>query len=67
MSEQSKYLQDCIRGARANLAKPNIRYPNGRMSHDVEREHLAQCEFELADLAIDCGLFDAHGRLVDYA
>lgn len=37
---RSEFLRASIEQCRRNLAKENVRYPNGRMSHEVEAEHL---------------------------
>jgi len=62
----SEYLKSCIENAKVNLAKPNVRYPNGRMSHDVEREVALNAASELADMQID-GFYNAQGQFVAYA
>lgn len=63
---RSAFLQDRIANAKRNLALPNELYPNGRMSHDVEREVLARSESELRDLMLD-GYFDANGSFACFA
>lgn len=63
---RSEFLKDRIARCEANLAKPNVMYPNGRMSHDVEREDLARTQSELMDMAID-GYYDANGKFAFYA
>jgi hypothetical protein len=62
----SEFLIDRIANCKRNLAKPNIRYENGRMSHDVEREVLAETQSELWDYQISNGRFYADGRLAGY-
>ncbi len=63
---RSEFLIDAIANCERCLAAPEVRYPNGRMSHEVNAEYLAKCESELADMRID-GLYDANGRFVAYA
>jgi hypothetical protein len=63
--KRHEFLQDRIDNAKRNLAKSNIRYPNGRMSHDVEREVMAEAQEELWDLQLD-GYFYADGRFAGY-
>jgi hypothetical protein len=63
---RSEFLKDRIDNCKRHLAEDNRRYPNGRMSHEVELECLAEAEAELFDLMID-GEFDAHGRFVRFA
>lgn len=63
---RSEFLRDRIANCHRNLAKPNVRYPNGRMSHDVEREVLGEAQDELCDMMID-GEFYADGRFARFA
>lgn len=63
---RSAFLKDRIANAKRNLALPNEPYANGRMSHDVEREVLAESESELRDLMLD-GYFDASGSFVGFS
>jgi hypothetical protein len=62
---RSEFLKTTIECCKNNLAKPNIMYNNGRMSHDVEREELARATEQLYDMQID-GNFDAYGKFVSY-
>ena len=63
---RSEFLTTCINNCNANLAKSNIVYPNGRMSHDVEREALETYTNELHDLCLT-GLWHANGTFADFA
>lgn len=63
---RSEFLKDRIANAERNLAKPNVRYQNGRMSHDVEREVLGEAQDELFDMQID-GYYNANGSFAGYA
>ncbi len=63
----SEFLRDQITVCKRNLDRPNVRYPNGRMSHEVEAEHLGKLEDELFDYTLDNGLFNADGQLVAFA
>jgi uncharacterized protein YqiB (DUF1249 family) len=67
MSARAEYLLSMIANCKANLDKPNVRYPNGRMSHDVESEYLDQLQAEWFDHVIEHGLFDLQGHLVAFA
>lgn len=64
---RSQFLLETIARCKANLAKPNVRYPNGRMSHDVEAEHLDRVTEEYEDYALEFGQFNAYGKLVSFA
>jgi hypothetical protein len=64
--KQSEFLITSIQNCEANLAKPNVRYPNGRMSHDVEAEHREQLVEQWHDYCIDKGLYDAYGNRVGF-
>lgn len=48
-----KYAKDCLENARRNLSRENVRYANGKMSHDVEREVELACVEYLADAMLD--------------
>lgn len=47
------YYKSCLVNARAKLAEPNVRYPNGRMSHDLQMQVATECEEILDDMALD--------------
>jgi len=64
--KRHEVIADQIANCRRNLSKPNVIYPNGRQSHDVENEYLGRLLSELADMKID-GWFDANGRFVAHA
>ena len=63
---KSEFYIETIKICERNLSKPNVRYPNGRMSHDVERKHLAEMVHEFEDYKLERGLFDANFRLVGF-
>ena len=63
---RSEYLKECIRNARSKLAMPNVRYQNGRMSHDVQSEFADKCQEELWDLQLQ-GRFYADGTFAGSA
>lgn len=60
-----RYLESCIHAAKANLAKPVVTWPNGS-SHEISMMMITECESAYADIVLEHGLFDAHGRLVDF-
>jgi hypothetical protein len=64
--KQSEFLITSINCCKANLAKPNVRYPNGRMSHDVEAEHLDDLTNQLEDYKLDYGTWDAWGKFAGF-
>lgn len=59
-------LDGVIANCRANLAKPNEVYPNGRWSHDVERETLGYAMERQWELRL-AGYFRADGSFAGYA
>jgi hypothetical protein len=63
--EHAAFLESLIANAKRNLAKPNVRYQNGRMSHDVERETLNGATEDLHDLMLS-GYFTAEGRFAGF-
>jgi len=63
---RAEFLKDRIANCRRNLLLPNRAYPNGRMSHEVEREALGKAESDLFDLMLD-GEFYADGSFARFA
>lgn len=63
---RAEFLEDRIANCERNLDKPNVRYPNGRMSHDVERDALNEATAELLDMRLD-GFYRADGSFAAYA
>ena len=63
----AEYLRNAIQNARSNLEAPAKTYPNGRNSHDVEREVLHAATEALEDFVLAHGQFDAHGRPAGFA
>ena len=47
-----EFLKSQIEWANKVLTNANVRYPNGRMSHEAAREILEQSTLELEDLAL---------------
>jgi len=47
------------------MAAPNVRFPSGKMSHDVVSPLAEQYQRDLEDYVLAHGLFDLHGRLVE--
>lgn len=64
-AEHAKFLLSLIANAEKNLALPNVRYGNGRMSHDVERETLNGATSDLYDLMLE-GYYSADGRFAGF-
>lgn len=61
---RSNFLRSQIEWADKILAAPNVKYQNGRMSHDVASEVRYDAIEELDDLALDASYtIDANGRL----
>ena len=64
--KQSEFLITSIQNCEANLRGPNVRYPNGRMSHDVNAEYRLKLIEEWQDYCLDKGLYDAYGNRVGF-
>jgi len=60
------YLRACWRAAARNLRQPAQRWPAGD-SHAVSREIQNLAEQYAFDMAIEHGVYDAHGQLTGYA
>lgn len=58
-------VEEQIMNCRRNLANMNVRWPNGRMSHDVEREYLDKLASDLHTHRLN-GRFYADGRFAGY-
>jgi hypothetical protein len=63
----SEFLATSIKQCEINLAKPNKRYPNGRMSHDVEAERRLSLIEQWHDYCLEKGLYDAYGNRVGFS
>jgi hypothetical protein len=61
-----EYLRDCWRAAARALRQPAQRWPAGD-SHIVSREIQALAQEYAFDLALEYGVYDAHGKLTGYA
>ncbi len=61
-----RYLRDTQRAAEATLTKPVQKWPRGS-SHDISRAIISECAEAYEDIVLEFGLFDAHGRLADFA
>ena len=60
------YLRDCWRAAARALRQPAQRWPTGD-SHTVSREIQALAHAYAFDMALEYGVYDAHGKLTGYA
>lgn len=58
-------VEEQIRNCMANLKKPNVKYPNGRMSHDVEAEYLDKLMDDFYEHRL-YGAFYADGSFAHY-
>jgi hypothetical protein len=61
-----EYLRDCWRSAAMNLNRPVQQWATGD-SHSMSREIQRLCEEYAQGMAIEYGVFDAHGKLTGYA
>lgn len=64
--KQSEYLLRTIEVAKRNLMGPNVVYPNGRLSHDVNAEVLNKATDELEDLRLSKGRWYADGTFAGF-
>lgn len=58
-------VEEQILNCQANLKKPNVRYPNGRMSHEVETEYMNMLIEDLDEHRLN-GRYYADGRFAGY-
>ncbi len=65
-SRYAQYLRDTYRNAERNLSLPEQKWPRGS-SHDISRAIMAECDEAYGDLALEFGLFNADGRLAEFA
>ena len=63
---RSEFLLETIANCKRCLAAPDVRYPNGRMSHDVNREVLDRTMQEYDDYVIDNGRWHANGSFAGF-
>jgi hypothetical protein len=64
---KAEFYRTSIANCERNLAGPNVRYPNGRMSHEVNAEYLDRMVTECEDYKLESGLFNCDGKLVAFA
>jgi hypothetical protein len=62
----ANYLRDTQANARRTLQEPEQKWPRGS-SHDISRQIIDECQEAYEELVLDFGVFDAHGRLVEFA
>jgi len=62
----AEYLRDTYSNAKRILSLPEQQWPRGS-SHNISRAIMAECDEAYGDLALEFGLFNANGKLVDYA
>ena len=65
-AQYARYLRDTYANAKRTLTLPEQQWPRGS-SHDISRAIMAECDEAHADLALEFGLFDAYGRLAEFA
>lgn len=64
---KEQFFRESIANCKRILAEPNVRYPNGKMSHDVNADYLEKLTEEFDDYCLEYGQFNAYGKLVSFA
>jgi hypothetical protein len=60
------YLRHTVAVAKRALAQPEQQWPKGS-SHVISRQVIFEAQEAYEELALEHGLFDAHGRLAAFA
>jgi hypothetical protein len=60
------YLRHTVAVAKRTLAQPEEQWPKGS-SHVISRQVISEAQEAYEELALEHGLFDAHGRLASFA